>query len=96
MEFAQAGSVTDADESDGQARKSRVQALFRGNIERAGCLVEDCKAWSTQESPREGQPLLLAARQIRVSSDCGSSFDPIFRSSARLKMSQNLSLTQSA
>src|SRR5580700_3244697 len=63
MEFAQAWPVPDADIRDGQAGKPRVQALFRRNIESAGCLVENCKARSTEQEPREGQTLLLAPRQ---------------------------------
>jgi len=60
MEFAQAWPVPDADEGNGQARKSRVQALFRSNIESAGRLVENCKARSTEQEPCKGQTLLLA------------------------------------
>ena len=60
MEFAQAGPVPNADECSRQAREPRVQALFRGRIERAGSLVKDRKAGTVEQQPREGQTLLLA------------------------------------
>jgi hypothetical protein len=54
MEFAQARPVPDTDEGGRQARELRVQALFRGHIERAGGLVEDREAGTVEQEPREG------------------------------------------
>jgi hypothetical protein len=63
MKFAQARPVPDTDKRDRLANEPRVQALFRVIIERAGSLVEDRKTRAVEQKPREGQPLLLPARQ---------------------------------
>ena len=63
MKFAQARPVPDADKRDRLASEPRVQALFRVHIERAGGLVENRKTRAVEQKPREGQPLLLPARQ---------------------------------
>src|SRR5208282_2329895 len=62
MELEQTRAMARAQEWNTLLVQELVHQVFVGNVQRAGCLVEECVARMVEQETREGEPLLLTRR----------------------------------